>query len=452
MSIRTFAVAAMSAISLGALAEPAAISNVKLSMTGWPWNKAPEARLTFTVGAGDPVDVEVSATWDGQSAPVDLVAKGAVRNLDVYNTGVGTHTANIDLSRLFTPGDRVSNFKVSVTGVDKKDHVYLVLNLANGTFTWRSQEPNFSSAYAYYDQYLVFRRVLAGPVGTYTNGIPSAVRCKMHDNPATAPGDINNVPVPQAVGFSKDYFISTTFITGAHATRLGMKASGQEATVWKRSQNALRGMSSAEVNWPVTGFGVKNDSDIAKARSQLAGWLPKGSSGWVLDLPTHAQLETAARAGTWQTFWWNGGTKDDGDNLTNVCTAAGNTWGAHNYTTHPGDYRTGRSDSVGAIPMVDGANPHPWGMWEPQGNGEIYQYLDINGSVGTACTYGMDPVGPVDNSPVEGTAIKINGVSNVWGMMGTLPSRSYGGTRKQSTSFRLVLNTANWPGQPLLVD
>lgn len=453
MTSRLFAVAATAAISFGALADPAAISDVKLSVTGWPWNKAFEAALSFTVGAGDPVDIEVNAIWDGQSTPVDLVAKGAVSGLDVYNAGTGTHTANIDMSKVFSPGDRVADFKVSVTGVDKKDHMFLVLKPSSGTYEWSATEPNYSSVYNYYDSRIVFRRVLAGPLGTYTNGVPSEVRCAMHDNPAAAPFLPNNTATPHAVGFSKDYFISTTLITGAHATRLGMKASGTESTVWKQSQNTLRGVSSAEINWPLTGFCVKKGSCIDLARDKISGWLPNGTSGWVLDLPTHAQMEIAARAGTWQTFWWNGGTKDDGGNLTNVCTAAGNTWGAHNYASHPGDYRVNGDNSVGSLPYVNGANPHPWGMWEPQGNGQIYQYLDVSGSIGLDCTYGLDPVGPVNNSPAANSGIKIHGVNPNWGMMGTLPSRSYGGTRDNSGySFRLVLNTANWPGKPLLVD
>lgn len=433
----------------GASGVPATISGVTVE-NGWPWRAA--TKLAFTVDAGDPVDVEVTAMWDGQATPVDLIAAGVLTGIDPFNTGTGRHEGEIDLLKIGELGTQIKDFKVTVTPLAKVDRMFLYVDIKNGRNVWMKTRPDSILSDDYLKNGILFRRVLGGPVGTYTNGIRKAIcdatavmydctsadRLKPEKNPQSL---YNKVTEAQPIGFSSDYFISCNWITKAQWKSLGA-GSEDSWEVQKASLNTLRGATNVvagtegDVRWPTTGFYVKPDSKIAAVRTRLEAQLP---SGWVLDVPTFTQREIASRCGR-NTIWWNGGdettrTDEALSNLVSVCT----TWGRHNRTTHPGDYT--QSERVPGQ-----MTPNDWGLWEPNGGLVAIQLCGMDANGNAADYYkGMDPVGV----PFNGK-IRIQGVGNSnWEMIGTVPSRSYTGELTQDYCFRLVLNTTNWPNKPL---
>lgn len=457
MNFKSIVFSASVLMAGGVLAAASAISDVTVE-NGWPWQK--QVKFAFTVGAGDQVDIGLSATWDGQSTPVDLVEAGAVLDFDPFNCHEGRHEGLLNLAKIGELGTQLKNFKLSVTPLAKTERMFLYVDVENGTNCWYATRPaqilgeteNDAVSATYLKRGILFRRVLGGPVGSYTNGVASAIRtaCKMWDcttknspmGGGTAAASGWSTTDPQQIGFSSDYFISCSFITQAQFKRLGIGDS-DSISVQKSTMNSLRGAANADpgsagdVRWPTTGFYVNPDSSIAKMRAKLGSQL---SAGWVVDLPTFTQLEIASRCGR-NTIWWNGGdtttTTDEAlSNLVSVCT----TWGRHNPKTHPGDYRFAAS-----VPgqMV----PNDWGLWEPNGGLMAIQLQGLDNKGTDAASYrGMDPVGVAYNG-----SLRIQGVgdADTWELVGTIPSRSYTGNFTSAYSFRLVLNTTNWPNKPL---
>lgn len=424
----------------GALAAVASISDVTVE-NGWPWQK--QVKFAFTVGAGDQVDIGLSATWDGQSTPVDLIEAGVVSDFDPFNCREGRHEGVLDLAKIGELGTQLKNFKLSVTPYAKADRMFLYVDIVNGTNCWYKDAITDSATIrsaAYMQNGILFRRVLGGPSGTYTNGLPAAVRAgvKLCDNPANAPQTIN-ANDPQPVGFSSDYFISVTLITCAQCGKLGVNT-GTSFTAQGITYENLRGMTNkvgetgTDIRWPASGFYVKPGSGIDKIRAKIGPQLP---GGWVIDVPTFTQNEIAARNGDWQHVWWNGGDQTcSAETLTNLCNAS-SAWRYHNYTTHPGDFPAGNDSTPGQL------GPNNWGIWEPNG---INWMQSLDNANTTASFYtGLDPVG----SPTWTANVKCTACNANWGMLPTVPSRSYSNARTTGGNFRLVLNTTNWPNKPL---
>lgn len=440
MSFKQIAFTVSMLFAGGALAAAAAISDVTVE-NGWPWQG--KAKFAFTVGAGEQVDIGLSATWNGQAEPVDLIAAGAASGIDPYNCREGRHTGELDLVKIAEIGTQLKNFRLTVTPLPKAERMFLYVDIVNGTNCWYRDAITDSAKIrtaAYMQNGILFRRVLGGPSGTYTNGLPSAVRAgvRLCDNPANAPQTIG-ANDPQPVGFSSDYFISVMLITGAQCGKLGVNTS----TAWSAqglSYENLRGMTNkvgetgTDVRWPASGFYVKPTSGIAKIRGKLASQLPPN---WVIDIPTFTQNEIAARNGDWQHVWWNGGDQTcSAETLTNLCNVS-SAWKYHNDTTHPEDFPAGSHNIPGQL------GPNAWGIWEPNG---IFWMQSLDNKSTTASYYtGVDPVG----SPTWTDQVKCTACNPTWGMLPTVPSRSYGNKRTDGGHFRLVINTSNWPGRPL---
>ena len=152
---------------------------------------------------------------------------------------------------------------------------------------------------------------------------------------------------------------------------------------------------------------------------------------------TFTQNEIAARNGDWQHVWWNGGDQTcSAETITNLCNVS-SAWLYHNYKTHPSDFPEGGDNIPGQL------GPNAWGIWEPNG---INWMQSLDNANTTASYYkGVDPVG----SPTWTANVKCTACNANWGMLPTVPSRSYSNARNVNGHFRLVINTSNWPGMPL---
>lgn len=445
----------------GELAAALPSATVTLARQRWPFDS--KVQIDFVLGRGDRCDVELSATWDGQTTPHVLQehALGGFSSCCLAPNRV--YSVAWDPAKEGLTAAEYKNFQVTATPIAPTDRMFLYVDIVNGTNCWYATRPdqiltpheNSATSQAYLKKGILFRRVLAGPVGTYTNGIIQSIReaplpiwdCR---NSAKTPNNKYNlakaaVTPAQQIGFSSDYFISCTWITKAQWQNLGCNGGADNITVATRSIQALRGLTNTvaetaqqvrDVKWPDTGFYVRPTADLAQVRAKFAAQLP---SEWIVDVPTFTQREIASTCGR-GTLWWNGGdaslTEAGVSNLLNCCT----TWAGHNRTSHPGDYMYEES-------VPGQLQPNDWGIWEPNGGCRAIQICGMDANSSDAAGYkGMDPVGNAFNA-----RFRVQGVgdSTVWESVGTIPSRSYSGDFGTSGSFRLVINTANWPGKPL---
>lgn len=431
----------------------------------WPFDG--KVAIDFTLGRGDRCDVQLSATWDGQETPY-VFQERALDGFSSCNLAPNcAYTVMWDPAKDGFTAKEYKNFKVTVTPVSATDRMFLYVDLVNGTNCWYKTRPDgivtstdtsSPTFLAYLKNGVLFRRVLAGPVGTYTNGVPQAVRespipvwdCLSSKKATTGRYNLASATITpsQQIGFSSDYFISCTWITKSQWQKLGCNGGSDSATVVTRSIQQLRGLTNTaaevaaevrDVKWPATGFYVKPNSDIAAVRTKLASQLP---SGWIVDVPTFTQREIASTCGR-GTLWWNGGdattlTEAAVSNLINSCS----TWAGHNLTSHPDDYKFDES-------VPGQLQPNDWGIWEPNGGCRAVQICGMDANSSDAAGYkGMDPVGNAFNARFRVQGVNGQDCTN-WEAAGTIPCRSYGGDFGTGGSFRLAINTSNWPGKPL---
>ena len=413
----------------------------------WPFNG--KVDITFVLSAGDHCDVDMSATWDGQSTPV-VLDSSAFLGEGACDHGPGVHEITWDPAKDGLATRTLANFRVTVTPIAKTARRFLYVDFVNHTNCWYATCPTTAQIrdLKFRRDGMLFARVYAG---TYTNGLPSAVRAvRICDNPGDASGaGVNTQPTsglgidPVEFKLSSDYFISCLFVTRTQMAKLGALGATEDLTSFANKQDELRGTSGAEaeVCWPRTGFHVAAGSRIATIRNSLAGQMP---SGWVFDLPTLTQNLLAQRCGDWQHIWWNGGDQNSSaETLTNLCNVSYG-WRFHSVSTHPQDF----PDNNAYVPGQLG--PNTWGLWEPNGIAEN-QSLDNIGATGVQSVdySGLDPVG----SSAYSAGCYVTGCNPDWGMA---PSARVWGSNANSSrrsadsmSFRLVINARNWTGKPL---
>ena len=179
-----------------------------------------------------------------------------------------------------------------------------------------------------------------------------------------------------------DYYIAifkTTFaqrarILNASDTDNRMGAAVSAETYYPH----LRGSNNVDnINWPTTRFTVKEGSVIDKFRARC------GYRFWI-DLPTSAQWEKAARAGT-DTFWYNGGTVGTPySECTNLVVQIG---------------RTTLEEGVMEYSYLDVGSylPNAYGLYELVGTRPEY-VLDRFYNQNTIATETVDPVGTTNGT------------------------------------------------------
>ena len=325
----------------------------------WPWSEKVDVDFTLT---GDKADIDVAATWDGQSAPVTLGT--------VFEAKPGHHRFTWDPSASPWKDMTLTGFSVALAPVASEERTYLIVDLVNGGVSYCATpdcDANGKWKAEYTTDKMVFRRI---PAGTYTNGIDSAALTKMNGGSTPTVADAWR---EREVSFTSDCYVGVFQMTGGQYNRIASETKYSSGDLTKPAQvsyDALRGATTDGIDWPATKYAVATNSLVAKLRAKAGGDL-------VVDLCEDEQWEVAARAGT-RTYWTNGG----------VYTESVDTW--KGYVDEIAIWK--RSTTV----VVGYMAPNPWGLYDTVGNLREWTLDKTDGiSGGTVdTTPRTDPVGP----------------------------------------------------------
>jgi len=284
----------------------------------WPWSTTVD--IDFTLSGGTKCDVAVTATFttNGVAGTLDLERAGVKGDLwelepGVYHLTWDPAAAGLDVAAL-------KDFAVQVTPVEDAANVrkWLVVSLSDGAWEYAAAEPDGGWNQDEYKQgKMVFRRI---PAGKFTAGIKEEEKEYLDSENEKS----NGYYVQQkTMEITHDYYIAIFKTTTAQRARL-LDASSTEV-----SKNPavspiiyyphLRGSNDVDhIDWPTTRFRVKEGCVVDTFRARC------GNRFWI-DLPTNAQWEKAARAGT-DTLWYNGGTTETSySDCTNLVVQIGRT-------------------------------------------------------------------------------------------------------------------------------
>ena len=291
----TLAVVAAS-IAFAALAD-SSVSDV-VARQRWPWSETVDIDYTVT---GDRCDVDFTATWDGQPTPVLLGT--------AFQAEAGQHRFEWCPTNSYA-GQTLTGFTVAAETASFNDHLYLVLDLANGGYSYTNAAPAGGWTAEHKSTKMVFRRI---PAGTYRLGYTEAQMTYLNYGVQPSQGERTAYGTRTAT-FSSDFYIAIYKLSKAQYDTATGSAASNDYTARSLTYDEIRGATNAFVNWPDTKYAVAGGSFAAALRAKAGGSL-------LIDLPEEEQWEAAVRADT-TTFWPNGGTvNDDYESLTNFVNA-----------------------------------------------------------------------------------------------------------------------------------
>lgn len=352
-----------------AFAAPAAstVSDV-VARQRWPWSETIDIDFTVT---GDKCDVDFTATWDGQTDPVPLGT--------AFQASAGQH--RFEWCPTNNHADQtLTGFTVAAKAASFEDHLYLILDLQNGGYSYTNAVPEGGWTSEHKSTKMVFRRC---PAGTYSNGIDADLLQKVAGGAggadyssayATAAGE-------HTATFTSDWYMSVYPLTVAQYEQVRNGSATDDYTGKGITYNALRGATNDSpcINWPVSQYTVSDDSFVRKLRDKANGEL-------CIDLPQEDQWEAAARAGA-TTIWPNGGTQDD---TLEQCT---------NYVNQIVNWYYSMGGTATEYQAIGLMQTNSWGISDIVGNRSATWCLDTAKRTGNraypsnAAPGGTDPVG-----------------------------------------------------------
>ena len=393
----------------------------------WPWDA--KVDIDFTLSAGDPADVDLSVTYDGCMRPLDLGT--------ITRASAGAHHVVFDPAAYGLTNAPLTNFKVTADVGLVSDRTFLELDLVSNTKTYHATKPTMyyedqSVGYGYHNRKMLFRRVAAG---TYPLGYSGAMLNVIIPNDGettTTLGTRRRTPAVTTT-LTSDYYISVYKVTAGHHAYLcddSTKMGNVSTTAQKMID--LRGKPSEGWNWPTSGFAVADDSLVKTYRARIKNLVPHG---WILDLPTGAQLAVAQRAGESTDHFWSipseyqatvkpcDATATTTD-MTNTCDAVA-IW-AHNKQSFS-------SPAMGGQRM-----PNAWGLYDTSGI-SVETYIGVGYG---AYFGGTDPTGTaLESDTANGSCLAGSSADPIRALV---PGEAYGCAANLAVAFRLVLNTRNW--------
>ena len=393
----------------------------------WPWDA--KVDIDFTLGAGDPADVDLSVTYDGCTQPVNLGT--------IARASAGAHHVVFDPAAYGLTNAPLTNFRVTADVGLVSDRTFLELDLANNTATYLATKPTMyyedpSVGYVYHQRKMLFRRVAAGSYALGYSGAMLDVTIPNDGQTTTTLRSRGRTPAATAT-FTSDYYISVYKVTGGHNAYLCEVDDEKDiASIATKKMIDLRGKPSEGWAWPTTGFDVATNSVLQTYRARIKDLLPRG---WILDLPTGAQLAVAQRAGEATDHFWSVpaafqtsvkpcDTTTTPADMTNTCDAVA-VW-AHNKTSFSNQRLPGQR------------MPNAWGLYDTSG-----LYIEIYNGCGYGNAFGgTDPTGTaLTGDTVNGNCLSGSANDPIRGLV---PGEAYGCAASQAAAFRLVLNTRNW--------
>ena len=307
-----------------AIAEPAITRQAVRQR--WPFSNKVDIDLYLESDANS--DVELTATWDGQTTPVPLSAaqlEGSTNLRPGFNHLVWDPlAAGLGESKL-------TGFTVTAALASFDSRKYLVLDLINRNWAYYADDPD-GKAWTddkYKRHYIVFRRV---PAGVYQVGYtPEQMeRLKVLGADQRYRADYDRCFKARMITITKDYYIGIYHVTGGQVTHinyygtLGGKSyyNGgswcDDMTISQATVTSWRGDPTdpaLSYTWPQDGHNVlmptmtkdeatglmvgegSSGSRIGRLRALMSTLGHDLPANMVIDLPTQEQWEIAARAG-----------------------------------------------------------------------------------------------------------------------------------------------------------
>ena len=344
------------------------VTDVKIRQD-WPWSQ--KVYINYTLETDAACDLEVSATWRGQTGSILLSRwnglSGTTTNL---TSGTGTLTWDPHMAGLT---NALPGLKIAVAPPSSfSERTYLVFDLAAGSYEYLSDVPSGGWTEEYKTTKLVFRRI---PAGTFTMGNTTEIKNFVKPPDTREQG--------HTVTLSHDYYLAIYPLTVAQYALVtgGVDIGSSRLQAKGVSYDSLRGTFDDGINWPKSGYAVKPTSFLGKLRKKLGG-------GFLIDLATEAQWERAARAGS-TGIWY----AIDGFPLGGVPSELG-AWGSEACTNFLNTIAKWKGSDV-VYADVGQCTPNAWGIYDVIG---LYWEWCLDIVYLSALSNATDPVGGAASS------------------------------------------------------
>ncbi|MFA7173151.1 MAG: SUMF1/EgtB/PvdO family nonheme iron enzyme [Kiritimatiellia bacterium] len=289
-------------VAMASIAEASLVTNVAVRQR-WPWSDKVDIDYIYTGEAN--TNMSFTATYRGCTSLLDLVG---LASAGAFNVQPGQNRFEWDPASAGLEKQTLLDFNVNVTPCADA-RTYLVLDLANGGYSFLADVPAGGWTSDHKLTKMVFRRIPAGP---YSLGMDTVEQFKfISENGTTRP--IVQGGAARTVTITSDFYLQIFATTSGQVTYFnGDQAQGASLTPsWiLNDYELLRGTTlddgETAVDWPTTGHNVASASFVGRLRALSA---QTGQDQILVDLPTDAQWEVGMRAGT-TTVWPNGGTGD----------------------------------------------------------------------------------------------------------------------------------------------